>query len=110
MSSIIVLTVEQLEELTENIVAKTLERISPKNDITEKHFKGMKGLAKALGCSVTKAQEIKNTGYLDNVLFVIGNRISGEINNVKNEYLKNELIISKIIIKQKTVKAATKTA
>lgn len=108
MSSIIVLTVEQLEELTENIVTKTIERISPTN--AEKYFKGMKGLAKALGCSVTKSQEIKNTGYLDNVLFVIGNRISGEVSNVKNEYQKNELIISKTIIKQKTVKAATKTA
>ncbi|MVW93688.1 DUF3853 family protein [Elizabethkingia meningoseptica] len=102
MSSLVVLTSEQLEELTENIVSKTIERLIPNNDDTEKYFKGIKGLAGALGCSVTKAQAIKNTGYLDNALSFIGNRISGEIKRVQKEYKENQFLIAKTIIKQKT--------
>jgi hypothetical protein len=40
-----------------------------KNFTTEKKYEyGLKGLAKILGCSVSKASEIKSSGILDNAI------------------------------------------
>lgn len=47
-----------------------------KSFIYEKKYEyGLKGLAKILGCSVSKASEIKSTGILDEAIIQKGNII-----------------------------------
>ena len=47
-----------------------------KNLSTESKYEyGLKGLAKILGCSVSKASEIKSTGILDKAIIQNGNII-----------------------------------
>lgn len=47
-----------------------------KNLSTESKYEyGLKGLAKILGCSVSKASEIKSTGILDKAIIQKGNII-----------------------------------
>lgn len=47
-----------------------------KSFIYEKKYEyGLKGLAKILGCSVSKASEIKSTGILDDAIVQKGNII-----------------------------------
>ncbi len=47
-----------------------------KSFIYEKKYEyGLKGLAKILGCSVSKASEIKSTGVLDDAIVQKGNII-----------------------------------
>ncbi|MPT32067.1 MAG: DUF3853 family protein [Chryseobacterium sp.] len=47
-----------------------------KNLNTEKKYEyGLKGLAKVLGCSVSKASEVKSSGILDEAIIQNGNII-----------------------------------
>lgn len=47
-----------------------------KNINSEKKYEyGLKGLAKILGCSVSKASEVKSSGILDNAIIQNGNII-----------------------------------
>lgn len=47
-----------------------------KNVKTEKKYEyGLKGLAKILGCSVSKASEVKSSGILDKAIIQNGNII-----------------------------------
>ncbi len=57
------LTVEEFLEVSKNI--------NPEN----KYEYGLKGLAKILGCSVSKASEIKSLGILDEAIIQKGNII-----------------------------------
>ena len=57
------LTVEQLLEL------------SKKLNLESKYEYGLKGLAKILGCSVSKASEIKSSGILNEAIIQNGNII-----------------------------------
>lgn len=57
------LTVEEFLEVS--------KRLSSEN----KYEYGLKGLAKLLGCSVSKASEIKSSGILDDAIFQNGNII-----------------------------------
>lgn len=57
------LTVEQFLELSQNIV------------VEKKYEYGLKGLAKLLGCSVSKASEIKSSGILNDAIIQNGNII-----------------------------------
>ncbi|WP_139423194.1 DUF3853 family protein [Chryseobacterium mulctrae] len=50
------LTVEEFLEILKNFTAE------------KKYEYGLKGLAKILGCSVSKASEIKSSGILDNAI------------------------------------------
>lgn len=57
------LTVEEFLEISKNIS-------------TEKKYEyGLKGLAKILGCSVSKASEVKSSGILDGAIIQNGNII-----------------------------------
>lgn len=55
-------------------VAEFLE-ISKNCSIEKKYEYGLKGLAKILGCSVSKASEVKSTGILDKAIIQNGNII-----------------------------------
>lgn len=57
------LTVEEFLEISKNV---TLEK---------KYEYGLKGLAKILGCSVSKASGIKSSGILDDAIIQNGNII-----------------------------------
>ena len=57
------LTVEEFLELSKNIKAET------------KYEYGLKGLAKILGCSVSKASEVKSSGILNDAIIQNGNII-----------------------------------
>ncbi|MBD3903351.1 DUF3853 family protein [Chryseobacterium sp. Ch-15] len=57
------LTVEEFLEVSKNITAE------------EKYEYGLKGLAKILGCSVSKASEVKSSGILDKAIIQNGNII-----------------------------------
>jgi hypothetical protein len=57
------LTVEEFLEISKNI--------TPEN----KYEYGLKGLAKILGCSVSKASEVKSSGLLDKAIIQNGNII-----------------------------------
>ena len=47
-----------------------------KNNVQEKKYEyGLKGLAKTLGCSRSKAAEIKSSGILDDAIIQNGNLI-----------------------------------
>ncbi|ROI10091.1 DUF3853 family protein [Chryseobacterium sp. H3056] len=49
--------------------------ISKKFHAEKKYEYGLKGLAKILGCSISKASEIKSSGILDDAIFQKGNII-----------------------------------
>ena len=49
--------------------------ISKKINFESKYEYGLKGLAKILGCSVSKASEIKSSGVLDEAIIQNGNII-----------------------------------
>lgn len=57
------LTVEEFLELSKNIKAET------------KYEYGLKGLAKILGCSVSKASEVKSSGIISDAIIQNGNII-----------------------------------
>lgn len=57
------LTVEEFIEVSKDL------------DFGKKYEYGLKGLAKILGCSVSKASEIKSTGLLDEAIIQNGNII-----------------------------------
>lgn len=57
------LTVEEFLEVSKNFNAE------------KKYEYGLKGLAKILGCSVSKASEIKSSGILDKAIIQNGNII-----------------------------------
>ena len=57
------LTVEELLAISKNLSTES------------KYEYGLKGLAKILGCSVSKASEIKSTGILDKAIIQNGNII-----------------------------------
>ena len=50
--------------------------ISQKINLESKYEYGLKGLAKILGCSVSKASEIKSSGILDEAIIQNGNIIT----------------------------------
>lgn len=49
--------------------------VSKKNNLEKKYEFGLKGLAKMLGCSISKASEIKSSGLLDDAIIQNGNII-----------------------------------
>lgn len=57
------LTVEQFLEVSKNLSSD------------KKYEYGLKGLAKILGCSVSKASEVKSSGILDKAIIQNGNII-----------------------------------
>ena len=57
------LTVEEFLEVSKDINAE------------KKYEYGLKGLAKILGCSISKASEIKSSGILDEAIIQNGNLI-----------------------------------
>lgn len=57
------LTVEEFLEVSKNLIAE------------KKYEYGLKGLAKILGCSVSKASEVKSSGILDGAIIQNGNII-----------------------------------
>lgn len=57
------LTIEEFLEVSKNFSAE------------KKYEYGLKGLAKILGCSVSKASEVKSTGILDKAIIQNGNII-----------------------------------
>lgn len=57
------LTVEEFLEVSKNISSE------------KKYEYGLKGLAKILGCSVSKASEVKSAGILDEAIIQNGNII-----------------------------------
>ncbi|UCA58481.1 DUF3853 family protein [Chryseobacterium rhizoplanae] len=54
------LTVEEFLEIIQNL------------NLENRHEYGLKGLAKVLGCSVSKASEIKSSGMLDEAIIQKG--------------------------------------
>lgn len=57
------LTIEEFLEVSKNFTAE------------KKYEYGLKGLAKILGCSVSKASEVKSSGILDKAIIQNGNII-----------------------------------
>ena len=57
------LTVEEFLEVSKNI------------NLESKYEYGLKGLARILGCSISKASEIKSSGILDEAIIQKGNSI-----------------------------------
>ena len=57
------LTVEEFLEVTKNFTSN------------DKYEYGLKGLAKILGCSISKASKIKSSGILDDAIIQKGNII-----------------------------------
>ena len=57
------LTVEEFLEVSKNINSE------------KKYEFGLKGLAKILGCSISKASEVKSSGLLDDAIIQNGNII-----------------------------------
>ncbi|NML56778.1 DUF3853 family protein [Chryseobacterium cheonjiense] len=55
-------------------VAEFLE-VSKNLSLEKKYEYGLKGLAKILGCSVSKASEVKSSGILDQAIIQNGNII-----------------------------------
>lgn len=73
------LTVEEFLE-----IAKTLN--------TEKKYEyGLKGIAKMLGCSLSKASEIKSSGILDEAIIQNGNIIIVDKDKALQLFGKNEI-------------------
>lgn len=57
------LTVEEFLEISKDLISE------------RKYEYGLKGLAKILGCSISKASEIKSSGLLDEAIIQNGNII-----------------------------------
>lgn len=73
------LTVEEFLE-----IAKTVN--------TEKKYEyGLKGIAKMLGCSLSKASEIKSSGILDEAIIQNGNIIIVDKDKALQLFGKNEI-------------------
>ena len=76
---ICMLTVEEFLE-----IAKTVN--------TEKKYEyGLKGIAKMLGCSLSKASEIKSSGILDEAIIQNGNIIIVDKDKALQLFGKNEI-------------------
>lgn len=76
---ICMLTVEEFLE-----IAKTVN--------TEKKYEyGLKGIAKLLGCSLSKASEIKSSGILDEAIIQNGNIIIVDKDKALQLFGKNEI-------------------
>ena len=58
-----------------NLTVEEFLEISKKLSSENKYEYGLKGLAKILGCSVSKASEIKSSGILDEAIIQNGNII-----------------------------------
>lgn len=71
---IIDLTVGQLEDLTRAWVRSEMASTKAGEDHQDKrHVYGLKGLAKLLGCSVTRACQINTSGVIEPALTRLGN-------------------------------------
>lgn len=71
---IIDLTVGQLEDLTRTWVRSEVASAKAGEDHQNKrHIHGLKGLAKLLGCSVTRACQINTSGVIEPALTRLGN-------------------------------------
>lgn len=71
---IIDLTVGQLEDLTRAWVRSEVANAKAGEDHQDKrHVYGLKGLAKLLGCSVTRACQINTSGVIEPALTRLGN-------------------------------------
>ncbi len=71
---IVDLTVGQLEDLTRSWVRSEVAAAKAGEDHQDKrHVYGLKGLAKLLGCSVTRACQINTSGVIDAALTRLGN-------------------------------------
>lgn len=71
------LTVEEFLEVAKNLNAE------------KKHEYGLKGIAKILGCSLSKASEIKSSGILDKAIIQNGNIIIVEKDKALKLFAKN---------------------
>ena len=58
-----------------NLTVEEFLEIFQKLSLESKYEYGLKGLAKILGCSVSKASEIKSSGILDEAIIQNGNII-----------------------------------
>lgn len=73
---IIDLTVGQLEDLTRNWVRSEMASAKAGEDHQDKrHVYGLKGLAKLLGCSVTRACQVNTSGIIEPALTRLGNML-----------------------------------
>ncbi len=72
---IAMLTVGQLEELTRSWVRGELASMQggAPEDTNKRYVYGLKGLAKLLGCSKTKACQINTSGVIEPALTRLGN-------------------------------------
>ena len=70
------LTVEEFLEVAKNLNAE------------KKYEYGLKGIAKILGCSLSKANEIKSSGILDRAIVQNGNIIIVEIDKALKLFAK----------------------
>lgn len=71
---IIDLTVGQLEDLTRAWVRSEMASAKAGEDHRDKrHVYGLKGLAKLLGCSVTRACQVNTSGIIDAARTRLGN-------------------------------------
>ena len=62
-----------LWKLTVSVFLEICKGVNVKND--SKYEYGLKGLAKLLGCSVSKASEVKSSGILNEAIIQRGNII-----------------------------------
>lgn len=73
---IIDLTVGQLEDLTRAWVRSEMASAKAGEDHRDKrHVYGLKGLAKLLGCSVTRACQVNTSGIIEPALTRFGNML-----------------------------------
>ena len=70
---IIDLTVGQLEDLTRAWVRSEVAAKAGEGHQVKRHVYGLKGLAKLLGCSVTRACQINTSGVIEPALTRLGN-------------------------------------
>ena len=73
------LTVEEFVEVANNLTAE------------KKYEYGLKGIAKILGCSLSKASEIKSSGILDEAIIQNGNIIIIEKEKALQLFGKDEI-------------------
>lgn len=73
---IIDLTVGQLEDLTRAWVRSEVATAKAGEDHRDKrHVYGLKGLAKLLGCSITRACQVNTSGIIEPALTRLGNHL-----------------------------------
>lgn len=65
---------------------------------------GIAGIAEILNCSPAKAQQIKNTGYIDDALYQAGRTILINREKLLEVYKKNEIRIKQKIRNTKSLK------